>query len=104
MLGDGHPGVAMLAASRTVPIYPVAHTGFNKIVRSILHLRRTRVTLRVGRPFRIVLPGGRATPSQLRSVTREIMYQLAALLPAELRGRYRDLSAATTEYLAFTET
>jgi 1-acyl-sn-glycerol-3-phosphate acyltransferase len=107
VLGEGHPGIAILAASRRVPIYPVGHTGFNEMMRNLLHLRRTRIKFRVGRPFEIVLPKPvqerRPTPSQLRAVTTEIMYQLATLLPEDRRGRYRDLSGATTEFLSFTD-
>ena len=107
VLGEGHPGIAILATSRRVPIYPVGHTGFNEMMRNLVHLRRTRIKFRVGRPFEIVLPNptaqSRPTPSQLRAATNEIMYQLASLLPENRRGRYRDLSAATTDFLAFTD-
>ena len=100
-LGQGHPGIAMLASLRRVPIYPIAHTGFESMTRNVLRLRRPRITLRVGRPFFVDPPEGRPTPSQLRAITSEIMYQMARLLPPERRGHYHDLSKSTTEYLTF---
>ena len=45
--------------------------------------------------------GARLTSAIRRQITDEIMYQLAALLPAAYRGVYSDLDAATSEYLKF---
>jgi 1-acyl-sn-glycerol-3-phosphate acyltransferase len=100
-LGPGHPGVAMIAAARRVPIYPVAHTGFDRIIPGLRRLRRATVTIRVGRPFVVRDLGTRPRPAQLREITTEIMYQLATLLPPERRGKYIDLDRATTQYLEF---
>ena len=37
-----------------------------------------------------------------QQMTAEIMYQLAALMPAEYRGEYADMTQATQDYLRFS--
>jgi 1-acyl-sn-glycerol-3-phosphate acyltransferase len=103
ILGQGHPGIAMLATTRRVPVYPVVHVGLNEVFRSLRRLRRSRVTVRVGRPFLVRPIEGRPSTSQLRRIASEIMFQMALLLPPHLRGNYRDLGVMTTDYLTFVD-
>lgn len=64
--------------------------------------RRTPVQVRYGRSFRLRLDGRRRVPrEELRRMTDEMMYQLAAILPERYRGDYSDLDQMTTETLAF---
>jgi hypothetical protein len=55
------------------------------------------VQVRFGRPFRYLPELKRAKPAQLRKMTDEAMYLLAAMLPEEKRGEYADLAKATDD-------
>jgi 1-acyl-sn-glycerol-3-phosphate acyltransferase len=97
---QAHPGVALLTSRKRIPIYPVVHWGFVDFLPCLKRLRRARVVFRVGEPF-YVKQGGSERPSskQLREITDEMMYRLAALLPERLRGYYSDLSKMQNRHL-----
>ena len=89
---EGKPGVAYLAARSGFPVVPVAITGTEDklVLENIRHFRKSRVTLRAGKPF--VLP---AIPkvnreAALQHYTDEIMCQIAAILPERYRGVYAE--------------
>lgn len=64
--------------------------------------QRTAVHVAFGRPFRLRTGGRVRVPrDEMRRMTDEMMYQLAALLPARNRGQYADLAQMTTDYLEF---
>jgi 1-acyl-sn-glycerol-3-phosphate acyltransferase len=81
-LGQGREGAAFLATRANVPILPAALWGTEKV----FHRPRPRVTVRVGKPFR--LPEGRAKGDQLAEYTEQIMCAIAALLPEKYHGIY----------------
>lgn len=81
-------GAAFLARRSGVPIVPVAITNTHRVTTSLLRLRRARVTVRIGRPFRLPEDGTSPGGEQLGSDTDAIMRRLAALLPPEYRGVY----------------
>lgn len=96
----GKPGAAMIAYEAGVPIIPLAHWGMRDIPKNARRLRRTRVHVAVGAPFVLHLPyQGRPKPQDLRKMTEEMMFQLATLMPEELRGAYKDLSRMSTDYI-----
>ncbi|TVQ38113.1 MAG: 1-acyl-sn-glycerol-3-phosphate acyltransferase [Spirochaetaceae bacterium] len=102
VLRQGQPGATLLATRKNVPIYPIVHWGLLDLKTNLKRLRRTPVSIRVGRPFRLCKPGDEAiTAVDRRKMVDEMMYQLAILLPAELRGDYADLSRMTTAYVQF---
>lgn len=90
VLQRGKPGVAMLAAMRNVPIYPVVHWGLTGFVGNLLHFRRTDVHIRYGAPLRLRddLRHGELSVPQMRAITEELMVYLAQMLPPHLRGPY----------------
>lgn len=101
-LQKGQAGATYLATRNNVPLYPMAHWGLHLLGANVKRLRRTPVTIRVGRPFYLRKPNdGPITAEDRRRMVDEMMYQLAILLPEELRGHYRDLSKMTTEYVRF---
>lgn len=103
-LQHAQPGIALLATWRSVPVYPVVHWGLNDLGRNMRRLRRTRVTFRIGRPFRVRVPeGARLGAKELREITDEMMYQAALLMPPRLRGAYADVDSVTTRYLEFLD-
>lgn len=83
------PGAAMLAARLNVPILPVGITGaerLNNLKGCLLH--RTRVLLRIGKPFRLPETSGRLTREDRARLTNLIMGRIAALVPPRYRGVY----------------
>lgn len=101
---EAKDGLAYLAVKAGVPIVPVGLEGTRNFFPNLKRLRLTEVNVRFGQPFRLKTGGktrvGRET---LGTMTRETMYQLAKLVPVEMRGVYADLSQATTETLEFVE-
>lgn len=88
-LQEGKPGAAYLAARADVPIVPVGIVGTEKIKRNLPRLRRARVRIVVGKPFRLP-EDGRVRGQKLQEYTDIIMYHIAELLPKEYRGVYAD--------------
>lgn len=99
-LQRGRPGAALLATSARVPIIPMVQWGVQDLLANLKRFRRTPLHFRVGTPFYLNVPGdGEVERSDLRTMTDEIMYQLAVLLPQQLRGYYSDVSAMTERYI-----
>lgn len=87
-LGPAHGGAALLALKSGAPIIPVALTGTSRVFgRRFPWLGFPRVTVTVGRPFRLAPTSGTHRDGRAQA-TSEIMHQIAALLPPELRGAY----------------
>ncbi len=102
--GDGrlqkaHTGVAVLALDSGAPLWPVAYYGLENFWRNLPRFRRTDFYFRVGAPFHVRIGDERLTRAVRERIAEEIMYRIAALLPAEYRGYYSDLSKATDQYL-----
>jgi 1-acyl-sn-glycerol-3-phosphate acyltransferase len=98
---EGHDGMVMLTLHSHVPhlpIVPVAISGQEHLGHNVKRLRRTPVHMVFGQPFYLQPKEGLPHREQMRHMTREAMFRLAALLPPEYRGVYSDLAEATTEY------
>jgi 1-acyl-sn-glycerol-3-phosphate acyltransferase len=89
-LGRAKPGVAYLASLVDCPVVPIAHWGTETTMSSWRRLRRPRIEIRVGRPFRLgpLDPNNRS--GSLRRNADEVMCHLAALMPAERWGLYAE--------------
>ena len=100
---EGKEGVALLADRAGAPVVPIALDGTDQFpTTSLAKWRGSGARIRIGRPFRFrPAPGGKADRQRLRLMTDEAMYQLAALLPENRRGFYRDMGKATTRTLDF---
>jgi len=97
-------GIVFLAQRCGDPlVMPVAVTGTPDFPQGLKRLRRVPVHYRFGRPFRFHWPEGRLKRGAMQQMADEAMYELARLLPPEMRGVYSDLEAATTEWLRFEE-
>ncbi|MBN1667724.1 MAG: 1-acyl-sn-glycerol-3-phosphate acyltransferase [Anaerolineales bacterium] len=101
VLQDGHPGTVMLAQMSQAPILPIACFGHEDYQQNMKKLRRTPFTIQAGRPFYLDDHGQRVSGAIRQQMTVEIMYQIAELLPERYRGKYSDLSQASTDYLRF---
>ncbi len=102
-LGQGKPGVVLLAMQSDAPLQPVVHWGDEYWQRNLRQLRRTPFYIAVGRPFRLDTGGKRVDRDMRQEILDEIMVQMAALLPPEYRGVYADRDAANPKYLRFLE-
>lgn len=97
----GKEGVAYMASRSGAPVVPVAidsTPGFPAL-RFTSRWKGPGAQVRFGRPFRYKPEYRNAGREQLRKMTDEAMYELAALLPPDRRGVYSDLSLATQDTL-----
>ena len=86
----GKPGVAYLAARSGFPVVPVAITGTEDkvVLHNVRHLRKSKITLRAGDPFKLPPIPKENREAALQQYTDEIMCQIAAILPERYRGIY----------------
>ncbi len=98
-LKQGKEGIAYLASRSGAPIIPVAVDGTIGFpaLRFTKAWREPGASVRFGRPFHFRPEYQHAGRDQLRLMTDEAMYSLAALLPSNRRGYYSDLSCASQE-------
>ncbi|MCB0047809.1 MAG: 1-acyl-sn-glycerol-3-phosphate acyltransferase [Caldilineaceae bacterium] len=95
-LTHAQPGTAFLAVQSGVPILPVALIGTEQILTNLMRLRRTPVTVRVGKPFGPLAVDKSMSRAERRQrideMGEEIMVNIAALFPEENRGPFRNAS------------
>ena len=100
-LQAGKDGAVMLALRSNTPILPVGVTGTQQVESYWKRLKRAPVQLTVGQPFRLRLSSSckRLPRSEIEAMTREVMYRLAAQLPAESRGVYANQTQTVETYV-----
>ena len=86
----GKAGAALMADRAGVPMVPVAILGSDRIYQSWMKLRRPSVTVTVGEPYHLPDVDFGDRQAWLVQSTEEIMCRIAALLPSEYRGFYKD--------------
>ena len=98
-LQPGKGGFAYLASRSGAPIIPVAIEGSPgyPVIRYSRRWRESPITVKFGRPFIYHDQYRRAGREELKLLSDEAMYYLSAMLPAERRGYYSDLSQASQE-------
>ncbi len=84
------PGAVIVALHSGAPIIPVAHWGGEVFLSNLKRFKRTDFHIRVGEPFKLNVSGIKVTSEIRQQLVDEMMYQLAALMPAEYRGEYSD--------------
>jgi 1-acyl-sn-glycerol-3-phosphate acyltransferase len=91
-LQEAKLGVAFLASKSGYPVIPVAVTGTEDraILENLKRLRRSKIIVRGGDPFKIELPKGKGREQAMHAATDEIMCRIAAMLPEKYRGVYAD--------------
>jgi 1-acyl-sn-glycerol-3-phosphate acyltransferase len=89
-LEEGNQGAAFLAMKSGAPIVPIAMTGTenDNMFPNMKRLKRTKVSLNVGKPFYLVEHANRQV--MMQEGTGQIMKTLASLLPEAYRGNYRE--------------
>jgi len=98
-LQQGKGGFAYLASRSGAPIIPVAIEGSPgyPVIRYSRRWRDSPISVKFGRPFVYRDEYKRAGRDELKILSDEAMYYLAALLPDDRRGYYSDLSEATQD-------
>jgi 1-acyl-sn-glycerol-3-phosphate acyltransferase len=91
---QGKPGAAFWAAKTKVPIVPSSVVGTeNEVVKkSLLNFKPIEISVSIGEPFTIPELPKKNTERErfLQQYTDEIMCRIAALLPTEYRGVYKE--------------
>lgn len=98
-LRRGHPGVVTIALKSGAPILPIAFYGGEALKENVRHLRRTPFRIVVGEPLHVVSEEHRPTRETRQAIADEIMYEVAALLPAAYRGVYAGDDRPARRYL-----
>ena len=85
------PGAALLAARSGAPIVPIGLDGFTRIFPN-LGKKRTRATVRIGKPFGPFKMDvrDRSSRQQMDVLGHQMMRRIAELIPPERRGFYSD--------------
>ena len=86
----GRAGSAVIASRLGVPLLPVGIIGTDKINGVSWLWRRPRITINIGQPFELPRVNGKLNKSQMRLLTNSMMVKIAALLPEENRGAYKE--------------
>jgi 1-acyl-sn-glycerol-3-phosphate acyltransferase len=87
---EGKAGTVLIAQKANVPIVPVGLAGTEKALKSLLTLRRGKITARFGPAFHLPPLDPSNRQEDLRRQTDEIMCRIAVLLPESYRGYYAD--------------
>jgi 1-acyl-sn-glycerol-3-phosphate acyltransferase len=92
VLRPARPGAAFLVTRSGAIILPVGLYGFTEVFPALGHLRRAKVTIRIGKPIGPFTASGtgRERRQQLDEIGHMIMGSIAELLPPELRGAYSE--------------
>lgn len=88
-LQQGKAGIAFIAHKKDAPMIPVVILGFSTFSRNLKRLKRTPLTIVVGKPFEIIQKGGRIDAATREKLIDEIMLRMASLMPEEKRGYYQ---------------
>ena len=89
-LQSGFMGAALIAERAGVPVVPIGLIGTERIKGWKWMLRRPRIIVNIGLPFRLSLDSNKARRAGLEENTNVIMEHIAGLLPEEYRGLYRE--------------
>jgi 1-acyl-sn-glycerol-3-phosphate acyltransferase len=85
---QGKEGVAYLAINSGVPIIPGGMTGTENYGRTLIRLRKPKLSIRFGQAFTLPKPDRKRRQQQLEEGITEIMCRIAALIPEKYHGVY----------------
>jgi 1-acyl-sn-glycerol-3-phosphate acyltransferase len=98
ILQEGKAGVVTMAMTTAAPILPLVHYGTEHIWENLKRFKRTKITFKAGEVF-YLRPQKKMNAEIRKKIIDEIMYQMALLLPEDLRGAYSDLTHMSSKYL-----
>lgn len=87
---EGKQGTALIALKYNAPIVPVGISGTYRSVYKAFTLQRPRLKARFGPPMYPAVNADETKSQAVARMTEEMMLRIAALLPEDLRGFYRD--------------
>lgn len=89
---EAKPGVAFLASKSGYPVVPVAITGTEDraVLENLKRFQRSKIVVKVGKPFTIDVPKGKGREQAMREAADEIMCRIGVMLPEKYRGFYAD--------------
>jgi 1-acyl-sn-glycerol-3-phosphate acyltransferase len=89
---EAKPGGIYLALKAGVPILPVALTGTEDavVIERLKHFKRLNIKITAGPSFTLPPVKGKDREVLLQQYTDEVMCRIAALLPDEKRGVYKE--------------
>jgi 1-acyl-sn-glycerol-3-phosphate acyltransferase len=88
VMGVPKPGVSLLATRTGAPVLPIGISGTNDLIarEQVVPDIGSRIILRVGRPFHLVVPEGADRRRALADADAELMRRIAALVEPRHRG------------------
>jgi 1-acyl-sn-glycerol-3-phosphate acyltransferase len=95
----GKPGITILASKTDVPILPIVYYGHEDFRANIRKLKRTRMTIKVGKPFKINLHGDQKNKEVVQAATDAIMLEIADLMPKKYHGVYAGMNIDREKYI-----
>jgi 1-acyl-sn-glycerol-3-phosphate acyltransferase len=87
---EGKSGTVLMAIKANVPIVPVGLSGTDKSVKMMLTLRRPKITVKFGPAYRLPALDRDNRDESLQRYTEDLMCRIAALIPEEYHGVYKD--------------
>jgi len=100
VLSRGKAGIIQLATETNIPVLPVAHYGGENVWENIKKFKRTNFCIKAGQPFYIKI-NERPGKEEREIILNEVMGQIAALLPRQMRGIYSQYAHKNCKYLDF---
>jgi 1-acyl-sn-glycerol-3-phosphate acyltransferase len=90
VMGTPKPGVSLLATRTGAPVLPVGISGTDRLLGrgAVLPALGSRIVLRVGRPFQLVIAEGVDRRAALADADAELMRRIAALVEPRHRGTW----------------
>jgi 1-acyl-sn-glycerol-3-phosphate acyltransferase len=102
-LSQGKPGIAILAGRSNIPILPIAYYGHEEFKHNFRRLKRTPMTIRVGKPFRLKIEGQEKSKQAMQAMTDAIMLEIVDLLPEQYHGEYAGMVLDREKYLEYLD-
>jgi 1-acyl-sn-glycerol-3-phosphate acyltransferase len=96
---QGKPGVVAIAVRSKAPLLPVAFYGYENFWQNLKKFRKTDFNVVVGNPFQLKLDGSSLSRDVRQTITDEIMFKIAELLPEKYRGYYEFDKPVEYKYL-----
>lgn len=98
-LQRAHEGAGLIAARAGVPILPIALWGGRALVPTLKRFQRNPIHVRIHEPLVVKTGEKKLSREEISTITDEIMYTLATMLPPEYRGEYSDIERFAPRYL-----
>jgi 1-acyl-sn-glycerol-3-phosphate acyltransferase len=89
-LRKAKPGSAVIASKTNVPILPVGIVGTDKVKGISWLWKRPSIVINIGKLFRLPSTNNNMSKSQRNLLTTQLMREIAALLPPEYQGVYKE--------------